>query len=359
VLALRLHRTALAAASPLQLVELTDPEPSADELVLDVAACAVCRTDLQLIEGDLQARRLPIVPGHQAVGRVESVGRDVHGWEVGDRAGVAWLASTCGKCHFCLTNRENLCPEAQFTGWDRDGGYATLIAVRADFALRIPDDFDDLAAAPLLCGGVIGYRSLKVSGIQSGGRLGLFGFGASALLALQVARHWDCEVHVRTRSAREQERALEFGAASAAPYDEPAPPLDAAVTFAPSGEVVVAALRSVARGGTVAINAIHLDRMPEFSYDLLWLERGVRSVANFTRTDAREFLELALSIPIQTAIQTFPLEQGNEALRRLATGGLEGTAVLVNGEASSKARAIIRRRRDGTRLAPRAASSAG
>jgi propanol-preferring alcohol dehydrogenase len=335
VLALRLHQSAMVTASPLRLVALADPEPAADELVLEVAACAVCRTDLQLVEGDLEARRLPIVPGHQAVGRVEKVGESVVGWRVGERAGVPWLASTCGKCHFCLTGRENLCPAAQFTGWDRDGGYATRMAVRADFALRLPDGFDDLAAAPLLCGGVIGYRSLKVSGIQPGGRLGLFGFGASALLALQVARHWDCEVHVRTRSAREQQRAIEFGAASAAAYDEPTPPLDAAVTFAPSGDVVVAALRSVTRGGTVAINAIHLDRIPEFSYDLLWLERGLRSVANFTRTDAREFLELAASIPIRTEIQAFPLEQGNEALRRLASGDLEATAVLVVGERDS------------------------
>jgi propanol-preferring alcohol dehydrogenase len=317
---------------PLQLVELADPDATADELLLEIAACAVCRTDLQLVEGDLVARRLPVVPGHQVIGRVETAGTHVRGWEVGDRAGVAWLASTCGRCPFCLTGRENLCPDAQFTGWDRDGGYATRMAVRADFALRLPDGFDDLAAAPLLCDGVIGYRSLKVSGIQPGGRLGLFGFGASALLALQVAHYWECEVHVRTRPAREQQRALEFGAATAAGYDEPTAPLDAAVTFAPSGDVVVAALRCVARGGTVAINAIHLDRIPEFSYDLLWSERGLRSVANFTRTDAREFLELAATIPIRTAIQTFPLEQGNEALRRLASGDLEATAVLVVGE---------------------------
>ena len=223
VLALQLHKSAAAEASPLALVELAEPGPAAGELVLDVAACAVCRTDLQLVEGDLEARRLPIVPGHQAVGRVHQLGQDVAGWEVGERAGVAWLASTCGECQYCLTSRENLCPRAEFTGWDRDGGYATRIVVRADFALRIPDGFDDLAAAPLLCGGVIGYRSLKMSGIEPGGRLGLFGFGASALLALQVARLWDCEVHVRTRSPREQQRALELGAKSAAAYDEATP----------------------------------------------------------------------------------------------------------------------------------------
>jgi alcohol dehydrogenase, propanol-preferring len=329
--ALVLRKPGPAASSPLEVVELLDPEPTDDELVITVAACAVCRTDLQLSEGDLKPRRLPIVPGHQAVGRVVAVGTDVTGWNIGDRAGVAWLASTCGTCRFCTTGRENLCPEATFTGWDRDGGHATRVAVRADFALRLPEGFDDLAVAPLLCGGVIGYRSLKISGIQPGGRLGLFGFGASALLALQVARHWECEVHVRTRSTKEQHRALEFGSASAAGYDVPAPLLDAAVTFAPSCDVVVSALRNVNRGGAVAINAIHLDRIPEFSYDLLWPERSLRSVANFTRADAREFLDLSSAIPIRTAIQTFPLEDGNEALRRLATGDLDGTAVLTTG----------------------------
>jgi propanol-preferring alcohol dehydrogenase len=327
--ALRLRRAAPAAEDPLELVELPGPVPAPDEIAIRVAACAVCRTDLQLAEGDLAPRRLPIVPGHQAVGRVARVGHRVTGWTVGDRAGVAWLASACGVCRFCTSGRENLCPDARFSGWDRDGGYATEVAVRADFALRLPDGFDDLAAAPLLCGGIIGYRSLKVSALQPGGRLGLFGFGASALLTLQVARHWGAEVHVRTRSTREHRRALEFGATSAAGYDEPVPPLDAAITFAPSGDVVVAALRSVDRGGIVAVNAIHLDRMPEFGYDLLWLERGIRSVANFTREDAREFLELASTIPIRTDIQAFPLEDGNLALQRLAAGELEGTAVLT------------------------------
>ena len=331
VLALQLREPDPAASSPLHIVELPDPEPAPDELVLEVAACAVCRTDLQLAEGDLRARRLPIVLGHQAVGRVVRVGIDVVGWTAGDRAGVPWLASTDGTCRFCATGRENLCPKAGFTGWDRDGGFATRIAARADFALRLPDGFDDLAAAPLLCGGIIGYRALEVSGIEPGGRLGLFGFGASARLALQVARHRGCEVHVRTRSAREQRRALELGAATVATYDEPTPPLDAAVTFAPSGDVVVAALRNLAPGGTVAINAIHLDRVPEFSYDLLWPERTLRSVANFTRDDARAFLELAAAIPIRTDIETFPLADGNEALRRLASGGLEATAVLMVG----------------------------
>ena len=313
----------------LRLVDRPDIEPGPDELSLAVSACAVCRTDLQLVAGDLEARTLPVVPGHQAVGRVTKVGSQVDGWREGDRAGVAWLGGTCGACAFCRSGRENLCLVAQFTGWDRDGGYATRMTARAEFVYRLPPGFTDLEAAPLLCGGVIGFRSLKVSGIRPGGRLGLFGFGASALLALQVARHWDCEVHVRTRSRREQDRALALGAATAGPYDEPTPPLEAAITFAPAGDVVVTALRNLDRGGTVAVNAIHLDRIPEFPYEALWWERSIRSVANFTREDAREFLALAASIPIRTAIQTFELDEAGEALRQLVEGRLEATAVLV------------------------------
>ncbi len=310
-------------------MDLPTPEPGPGEVLIEVTACGVCRTDLQLAEGDLEARKLPIVPGHQVVGTVVALGEDVLSWRVGDRAGVAWLSSTCGECRHCAAGRENLCEQARFTGWDRDGGYAGYISARADFAFPLPRGFDDLAAAPLLCGGVIGYRSLKISGISPGGRLGLFGFGASASLALQVARHWDCEVYVSTRSEREQARARELGAVWAGRYDEAPPaPLDAAITFAPAGETVVRALEAVDRGGTVAINAIHLDRVPEFSYDLLWLERSIRSVANFTRRDAREFLSLAAAIPIRTAIDVYPLEAANTALQRLAAGQVSGAAVL-------------------------------
>jgi alcohol dehydrogenase, propanol-preferring len=327
--ALRLDEPGPVTTDRLVFGTLADPRPAPDELAIAVTACAVCRTDLQLVEGDLPAHRLPVVPGHQAVGEVIAMGAAVTGWAIGDRAGVGWLASACGRCPACLSGRENLCLDATFTGWDRDGGYATRLLARADFALRVPDGFADEAAAPLLCGGVIGYRSLRVSGVQPGGRLGLFGFGASALLALQVARFWDCEVHVRTRSSRELGRAIDLGAASVGGYDDPTPPLDAAVTFAPSGDVVVAALRNLDRGGAVAINAIHLDRVPEFPYELLWWERSLRSVANFTRRDAREFLELAAAIPIRTDIEVFPLADGNAALRRLASGGLGATAVLT------------------------------
>lgn len=328
--ALVVERPAPAAERPLRTVELPDPVPGRGELLLRVNACGVCRTDLQIAEGDVPAHRLPIVPGHQVVGTVEAVGSDVEGWAPGDRAGVAWLGGACGRCELCRSGRENLCPYAEFTGWDRNGGYARRMTARADFALRLPEGFGDLDAAPLLCGGVIGYRSLKVAGIRPGGRLGLYGFGASASLAIQVAVHWGCEVYVCTRSEREQRRALELGARWAGGYDAAPPvPLEAAVTFAPAGDVVVSALRALDRGGTVAINAIHLDRIPQFSYDLLWLERSIRSVANFTREDAREFLALAAEIPIRTAYEPLPLEAGNEALLRVEAGRVEGAFVLV------------------------------
>jgi propanol-preferring alcohol dehydrogenase len=313
----------------LRLDELPVPQPEADELLLRVAACGVCRTDLQIAQGDLGAHRLPVVPGHQAVGRVEAVGRSVAGWTVGERAGVGWLGHACGRCAACLSGRENLCPDARFTGWDRDGGFAEWMTVKADFALHLPGGPPDLAAAPLLCGGVIGYRALKIANVQPGSRLGLYGFGASALLAIQVARHWSCEVYVATRNPAERERAFRLGAAWAGGYDDAPPvPLDAAVTFAPAGSVVVAALRALARGGTVAINAIHLDRVPEFPYSLLWGERGLRSVANYTRQDAREFLELAARIPIETEVDAYPLADGVAALRAVAEGSVAGAAVL-------------------------------
>ena len=327
-----LERPARAGDGPLVVGARPDPVPAAGELLLRVEACAVCRTDLQICEGDIEARRLPVAPGHQAVGTVEALGEGVAGWAAGDRAGAAWLAGTCGDCARCDSGRENLCEDARFTGWDRDGGYAERLTVRADFAHPLPEGLDAVEAAPLLCGGVIGYRALRLCGIEAGGKLGLYGFGASARLALQVARHWGCEVFVATRSARERERALALGAAWAGGTDDAPPaPLDAAVTFAPAGEVVVAALRAVDRGGTVAVNAIHLDRIPEFPYELLWWERSLRSVANFTREDAREFLALAAAIPIRTETAVYPLEAANEALADLAAGRVSGAAVLRMG----------------------------
>ena len=324
-----LHRSAPIDRGPLELTDLPDPVPGPGELLLTVSACGVCRTDLQLCEGDLPARMLPVVPGHQAVGRVEGLGVGVTGWSIGDRAGVGWLAGACGDCDPCRCGRENLCERAQFTGWDRDGGFATRLTMRADFALPLPSEAEDLDLAPLLCGGVIGYRALKVSAVEPGARLGLYGFGASALLAIQVAVHWGCEVFVVTRSVEERDRALAMGASWVGSYDETPPvPLQAAVTFAPVGSVVVAALSALDRGGVVAVNAIHLDEIPAFPYEDLWWERQIRSVANFTRADAREFLDLAAELPIRTVIDRYPLADANQALADVKTGTVDGAAVL-------------------------------
>ena len=315
-----------------------DPVPGPGELLLDVTACAVCRTDLQIVTGDLPPRLQPIVPGHQVVGRISAVGTEVdpEAHPVGQRVGVAWTGGCCGTCRFCTSGRENLCADLVFTGWDRDGGFATAMTARADFVHPLPDGFDDLSAAPLLCGGVIGYRSLRVAGVDldsaRGARLGLYGFGASATIVIQLAVRAGCEVHVVTRSEAEQRAALDLGAAWAGGYgDSPPVPLDAAITFAPSGDVVVAALAAVDRGGIVAVNAIHLDRIPQFDYGLLWGERSLRSVANVTRADAREFLALAAAIPIRTRTEVFALTAANEALARLHAGQVAGAAVLAVG----------------------------
>ncbi|MGZ4707725.1 MAG: zinc-dependent alcohol dehydrogenase family protein [Acidimicrobiales bacterium] len=324
-----------ADRSRLDLVTRPDPVPAAGEVLIDVSACSVCRTDLQIIAGDLSARRLPIVPGHQIVGRVAARGEgvDAVAHPIGDRVGVAWIAGACGHCRFCTTGRENLCEQLRFTGWDRDGGYADQVTARADFTYRLPDGFDDLSVAPLLCGGAIGYRSLGVAGVDlaqaSGLRLGLYGFGASATCTIQVAVHAGCDVYVATRSEVERARALALGATWVGGYDDlPPVPLDAAITFAPAGSVVAAALRALDRGGTVAINAIHLDHISELDYDDLWLERSLRSVANVTRADVVEFLELAAAIPVQTQIEVFPLDQADEVVQRLEAGAISGAAVL-------------------------------
>ena len=317
---------------PLVAEERPDPRPGPGELVIDVAACAVCRTDLQLAEGDLPLRRAAVVPGHQAVGTVSGVGAGVTGWREGDRAGAYWLWSSCGRCRRCREGRENLCAEAAFTGWDRDGGFADRMLVRADTAARLPDGPAPEALAPLLCGGVIGHRALRLSGAGPGDRLGLFGFGASARCVLQEARDRGCAVHVHTRGTADRRRADALGAVWTGGYDDPPPaPLDAAITFAPSGDVVVAALRAVDRGGTVVVNAIHLDRVPAFPYELLWWERTLRSVANVTRADAAGFLEAAARIPVVTEYEVHPLGDANRALARLAAGEVRGAAVLVTG----------------------------
>jgi propanol-preferring alcohol dehydrogenase len=305
------------------------PEPVAgpEEVVIEVSACGVCRTDLQIVSGDLPAKRGALVPGHQVVGRRA---------DTGERVGVAWLHWACGRCEYCRDGRENLCELAQFTGWTVNGGYAERVVARTEFVFPIPERFGDLDAAPLLCAGIIGYRSLRLSGVRPGQRLGLFGFGSSAHLAIQVAVHQGCEVYVFSRSAEELELARNLGARWTGGYgDAPPAPLHAAVTFAPAGSVVVQALAAVAPGGTVAINAIHLDEMPTFSYDLLWRERVLRSVANFTRRDATEFLDLAAAIPIQPQVETFPLDHAPAALEALAAGRVRGSAVLTVGETAA------------------------
>jgi alcohol dehydrogenase, propanol-preferring len=303
--------------------EVPDPVAGEGEVVIDVGACGVCRTDLQIYQGDLGMRRRPVILGHQVAGRVSGSG---------ERVGVAWLHGADGTCAACRRGLENLCPNAEFTGWTHDGGYAERICARRDFVFPLPDGFTDLQAAPLLCAGIIGYRSLRLAGVPRGGRLGLFGFGSSAHLAIQVALHDGVEVAVFTRSERERRLARGLGAAWAGGYDDASPwPLDGAVTFAPVGSVVVAALAALAPGATVAVNAIHLDEMPAFSYDLLWGERVIRSVANFTRRDATEFLALAASIPIHAQVQEFPLRAAGDALAQLAAGAISGSAVLTVG----------------------------
>ena len=320
-------------ASALRSEELVGPR--GDGVLIEVGATAVCRTDLQLVTGDLPARRLPVIPGHQVVGRL------AEGPQAGRRVGLVWLAWACGECRFCLDGHENLCDSARFTGWDVDGGYAGLVRADPAFVHPIPDDLDgrdDAELAPLLCAGVIGYRSLHIAGITGPVpadrtvRVGLYGFGASASLTIQVAEHWGVRFSVVTRSASEVERARESGAEWAGTYDEELPhELDAAITFAPSGDVVVQALRAVRRGGTVAINAIHLDRIPQFDYDDLWWERSVRSVANVTRADAREFLDLVGPTGIRTSIEVLPLSEAATALSRVASGDVSGSFVLIPG----------------------------
>ena len=326
---MRLERTSPAERNPLVPAEIAPAPPGPGEIQIRVEACGVCRTDLHIVEGEVSAR-LPIVPGHQAAGRVSAVGEGVANFSPGDFVGVGWIASTCGTCAFCLSGRENLCASARFTGRDRDGGYAETLTSDARWVYRLPEGFTPRDAAPLLCAGIIGYRSLRLSGIAPGGRLGLFGFGASAHLAIQVARSWECEVFAFTREALHRELALSMGAAWAGSAEEkPGELLDAAITFAPAGELVPRALELLAPGGTVAINAIHMSPIPSFPYETLYGERGVRSVMNYTRRDANEFLELAARIPIRAEIETYPLEEANRALTGVKRGEIRGAAVLA------------------------------
>jgi len=319
-----------AEENPLEPADLPVPEPGPGEVRLRVLACGVCHTDLHLAEGEIALPRLPIVPGHQVVGAIDAVGEGVSEIELHQRVGAAWLHWACGRCDYCRRGQENLCPDARFTGQHADGGLAEMMIAPADFVYPIPNGFPDEQAAPLLCAGVIGYRSLRLSEIEPGGKLGLYGFGASAHITIQVARHWGCRVYVFTRSQDHRQHALELGADWAGQaQDRPPAPLDSAITFAPAGWLVPHALRALRPGGTLAVNAIHMSPIPEMPYDLIYGERTVRSVTNATRRDARELLQLAAEIPIHTDVEIYPLAEANAVLQRLKQAEIRGAAVLA------------------------------
>jgi propanol-preferring alcohol dehydrogenase len=336
--------------SPLKIEDVPVPDPQPGHVLLKVLACGVCRTDLHIVEGELPSLHPRIIPGHQIVGKViagdlgssdNRVGAALQTraaeqsalkpLTVGSRVGVSWIGGTDGTCTYCRHNMENLCDHPTFTGYSANGGYAEYALARADFCFPIPAQLDHLHAAPLLCAGIIGFRALRVAGIEKGERVGLFGFGASAHLAIHVLQAWKCEVYVSTRGESHRRLAESLGATwVGAEHDEPPVQLDRAVTFAPAGDVVIAALASLRKGGVVAINAIHLDRMPQFDYDrLLWGERQIRSVANMTRADARDFLALAAEIKLKAKVTSFPLAKANEALLAVKNDAIDGAAVLL------------------------------
>lgn len=322
---------------PLLLADVPVPTPHAGDLLVRVSACGVCRTDLHVVEGELPARLPHVIPGHQIVGRVAALGKGVEDFSLGERVGIAWLHETCGTCRFCLSGRENLCERAQFTGWTVNGGFAEYAVARAAFTYQLPEGFGDLQAAPLLCAGVIGYRALRLTNLGEGGndwsgaRLGLYGFGAAGHVSIQLARSRGAEVYVMTRDReRHQALAAELGAVwTGGAYDEPPVKLDAAIIFAPAGELVPAALRALDKGGTLVLGGIHMSAIPSFEYALLYGERVVRSVANNTRADGREFLDEAARVPVRTHVETFPLESAGDALAALKHDAIRGAGVLV------------------------------
>jgi propanol-preferring alcohol dehydrogenase len=315
--------------NPLELADVPAPQPGPHDVLVRVAACGVCRTDLHVTEGELERRKSPIIPGHQVVGSVEQTGAEVTRFRRGDRVGIAWLHATDGTCRYCRSGRENLCDNAAFTGWTVDGGYAENALGAEQFVYALPEGFGDLAAAPLLCAGIIGYRALRVSGIARGGRLGIYGFGAAGHVCIQVARHWGADVYVMTRDERHRKLASELGATwVGAAADRPPQKLDSAIIFAPAGELVIAALASLDKGGTLALAGIHMSATPPIDYGLLYHERVVRSVANNTRQDGEDFLRTAAEIPIHTEVEVFPLEEANRALNALKNDAIRGAAVL-------------------------------
>jgi propanol-preferring alcohol dehydrogenase len=325
-----LHSPAKVETSPLDFTDAPDPVPIGEEVLVRVANCGVCRTDLHVVEGELPPRKSPVIPGHQVVGRVERVGQDVSRFRIGDRVGIPWLHHTCGDCEYCRAGQENLCDQATFTGYVVDGGYAEFTLAPQRFVYTIPEYLPDQQAAPLLCAGIIGFRALRLSGIEPGGKLGFYGFGAAAHVAIQVARYWKVDVYAMTRDARHQRLARELGAVWAGGMlAEPPVKLNAAIIFAPAGEIVPAALKALKKGGTVALAGIHMSTIPPLDYNLLYHERVLRSVANNTRQDGEDFLRLAAGIPIRTAVEVFPLREANHALNLLKNDAIRGAAVLL------------------------------
>ena len=324
-----LHAPALIETQPLRFEDVPPPPPGPSEVLIRVRCCGVCRTDLHVIEGELPPRKSPLIPGHQVVGTVESGGADAHRFAPGTRVGVAWLHHADGTCSYCRSGRENLCDAPAFTGYTVDGGYAEYIVAPEDFIYAIPDGFGDEQAAPLLCAGIIGFRCLRLSGVQPGGKLGFYGFGAAAHVAIQVARHWNVEVYALTRDARHQRLARELGVAWAGgTLEAPPVPLDAAIVFAPAGEIVPAALAALRKGGSLVLGGIHMSDIPSFPYERLYQERVIRSVANNTRRDGEDFLRVAAEIPIRTHTQLFPLRDANRGLNALKNDAIPGAAVL-------------------------------
>jgi propanol-preferring alcohol dehydrogenase len=332
--AMQLSAPAPIEQKPLQLVELPDPEPAKGQIRLAVRVCGLCHTDLHITEGELTPHQPQIVPGHQIVGVVDRVGQDVTHFKPGDRAGVPWLYQTDQTCRYCQRGTENLCEHALFTGYDVNGGYAQYHIVAEDFAYHLPEGFEDVQAAPLLCAGVIGFRALRLAEVKPGGRVGLYGFGASAHICIQVARHWGCEVYAFTRNQQHRDLALKLGAkwAGAAGDDLPAgAKMDSSIIFAPAGGLVIEALKSLDKGGTLALAGIYMTQIPPIDYNLIYGERTIRSVANSTRQDAIDLLKLAAAIPIQTEVELFELAELNEALGKLKDGSINGAAAVKIG----------------------------
>jgi alcohol dehydrogenase, propanol-preferring len=324
-----LTSTALVETNPLKFADVAKPRPGKGEVLVRVTMCGVCRTDLHVIEGELAPRKSPVILGHQVIGVLEELGEGCTRFRKGARVGIPWLHRTDGTCEYCLTGMENLCDAPAFTGYTVDGGYAEHAVAPEEFIYPIPESFSDEQAAPLLCAGIIGFRSLRLSGIKAGGRLGFYGFGAAAHVAIQVARHWGAEVYACTRGMKHQQLALELGAAWAGEAaDEPPANLDAAIIFAPAGELVPAALKALKKGGVLVLGGIHMSEIPALDYSLLYQERAIRSVANNTRQDGGDFLRVAAEIPIRTRVTLYPLREANRALNDLKSDRVNGAAVL-------------------------------